>query len=55
MVARVAATSKCKEKTKETILAEELKEMPLTYVSLYPPLPPTPSSAPLPLTLDGKT
>jgi hypothetical protein len=49
MVARVAATSKCREKAKETVLAEET---PLHYVPLYPPLPPAPSSSPLPPTSD---
>jgi hypothetical protein len=32
MVARVAATSKHREKTKEPILAEEPEEIPLPYV-----------------------
>jgi hypothetical protein len=49
MVARVATTSKCKEKTKKSMLA---KEIPLPFVPLYPPLPPAPRSAPLPLTTD---
>jgi hypothetical protein len=42
MVARVATTSKYREKTKEPILAEELEEIPLPYVPLYPFLPPVP-------------
>jgi hypothetical protein len=46
--ARVATTSKCREKAKEPILAEEPEETPLLYVPLYPPLPPVPSSAPPP-------
>jgi hypothetical protein len=54
MVARVAATSKCREKTKEPTLAEEPKEILLPYVPLCPPLPPVPSSALPPLTLDGE-
>jgi hypothetical protein len=54
MVARVAATSKCREKTKEPILAEEPEEVLPPYVPLHPPLPPTPSAAPLPPTLDGE-
>jgi hypothetical protein len=53
MVARVAATSKCREKTKEPVLAEEPEEVPLSYVPLYPPLPPVPNSVPSPLILDG--
>jgi hypothetical protein len=32
MVARVAATSKCTEKTKVPILVEEPEEIPLPYV-----------------------
>jgi hypothetical protein len=47
MVARVAAASKCREKSKEPVLAEEPEEV------LYPPLPPVTSSAPLPLIQDG--
>jgi hypothetical protein len=54
MVARVTATSKCREKVKEPILAEEPEEVPPPYVPLYPPLPPAPSSAPLPPTFDGE-
>jgi hypothetical protein len=54
-VARVATTSKCKrKKTKEPVLAKKPKKMPPTYVPLYLPLPPVPSSTPLPLTLDGE-
>jgi hypothetical protein len=41
MVARMAATSKCREKSKEPLLAEEPEEMPLPHVPLYPPLPGT--------------
>jgi hypothetical protein len=52
MTARVVATSKCREKTKEPILA---KEMPPPYVSFYPPLSPAPSFSPSTLTLDGET
>jgi hypothetical protein len=55
MVARVAATSKCREKTKEPILAEKPEEMPPPYVPLYPPLPPAPSSAPSPSISYGET
>jgi hypothetical protein len=54
MVARVATTSKCKEKTKVPILAQEPEEMQPLYVPLYPPLPPALSPIPLHLTLDGK-
>jgi hypothetical protein len=54
MVARVAITSKCREKTKELVLVEEPKETLSPYVPLYPPLPPAPSSTPLPLTSDGE-
>jgi hypothetical protein len=54
MVARVTATSRCREKQKEPILAWESGEIPLLYVPLYPPLPLAPSSAPSPLTLDGE-
>jgi hypothetical protein len=54
MVPRVAATSKCREKTKEPILAKEPEEVPPPYVPLYPPLPPVPSSTPPPPTLDGE-
>jgi hypothetical protein len=46
MVARVATTSKCREKTKESVLAEELVEVSPPYVPFYPPLPPVPRSAP---------
>jgi hypothetical protein len=55
MVARVAATSKCREKTKEPILAEEPEEIPPPYVPRYPPLPPASSSTRPPATLDGET
>jgi hypothetical protein len=55
MVARVATASKCREKAKEPILAEEPEEVPPPYRPLYPPLPPVPSSAPLPLTVEGET
>jgi hypothetical protein len=34
MVARVATTSKCREKTKESILAKEPEEIPPPYVLL---------------------
>jgi hypothetical protein len=51
----VAATSKCREKTKEPILAEDPEEVPLTYLPLYQPLPPAPSSTLLPPTLDRGT
>jgi hypothetical protein len=54
MVARVAAASKCTEKTKETILAGEPEEVPPPSVPLYPPLPPMPSSTFPPPTLDGE-
>jgi hypothetical protein len=54
MVARVATTSKCREKTKEPILAEKPEEAPLLYVPLYSSLPPAHSSAPPTLTLDGE-
>jgi hypothetical protein len=54
MIARVAATSKCKEKPKEAVLAKEPKETPPPYVPLHPPLPPTSSSVLLPLTTDGE-
>jgi hypothetical protein len=54
MVARVAATSKCREKTKEPILAEEPEETPLPYMLLFPPLPPALSSTPLPLVSEGE-
>jgi hypothetical protein len=46
LVARVVATSKCREKTKGPVLAGE------PNVPFYPPLPPAPSSTPQPLTLD---
>jgi hypothetical protein len=55
MVARVAAASKCREKAKEPILAEEPEDIPPPYVPLYPPLSPVPSSTPPPLTLDVET
>jgi hypothetical protein len=48
MVAWVAATSKCTEKTKEPILAKG------TLVPLFPPLPPAPSSTSSLAALDGK-
>jgi hypothetical protein len=54
MVVRVVATSNCREKTKETLLAEEPEEIPLPYVQFYPVLLPAPSSAPVHLTLDGE-
>jgi hypothetical protein len=54
MVARVAAASMCREKTKEPILAKEPKKTPPPYVPLYPPLPPAPSSTPPLPTLDGE-
>jgi hypothetical protein len=54
MVAKVAATSKCREKKKEPILAEEPEEIPPLYVPLYPPVSPAPSSTPSLLTLDGE-
>jgi hypothetical protein len=54
-VARVATTSKCREKTKDLILVKELKEKPPPYVLLYPPLPLAARSAPLPLTLDEES
>jgi hypothetical protein len=54
MVAKIATTSKCREKPKEPVLAEEPKETPLLFVPLYPPLPLTPSSVPLPSTSDGE-
>jgi hypothetical protein len=50
IVARVPATSKFREKTKE--LDEEPEEISPPYVPLYPPLPPAPSSTLLPPTLD---
>jgi hypothetical protein len=55
MVARVATASRCREKAKEPKLAEEPEEVPPPYAPLSPPLPPVPSSAPPPLTLDGET
>jgi hypothetical protein len=55
MVAKVATTPKCRERTKEPVLAEEPKEVPLPCVPLYPPLPPAPSSTPSPSTSDGET
>jgi hypothetical protein len=55
MVARASTASKCREKVKEPILAEESEDIPPSYVPLYLPLPPVPSSALLPLTLDGET
>jgi hypothetical protein len=54
MISRVAATSKCREKTKEPILVEEPEETPPPYVPFYPSLLLSPSSAPSPLTSDGK-
>jgi hypothetical protein len=54
MVARVSTTSKCREKTKEPILAEEPEEIPLPYVPLYPPLPPALSSIPQLSTPNGE-
>jgi hypothetical protein len=55
MVERAATTSKCREKTKDLILVKELKEKPPPYVLLYPPLPLTASSSPLPLTSHGES
>jgi hypothetical protein len=55
MAARVAAASKCREKTKEPILAEEPQEVPPPHVPLYPPLPPALRPTPPPPTLDGET
>jgi hypothetical protein len=52
MGAKAAATSKCREKIKEPILAKEPKEIPPPHMPLYLSLPLTPSSAPPPLTLD---
>jgi hypothetical protein len=46
MVARVAATSKHREKTEEPILAKKPKEIPPPYVPLHLSLPPAPSSTP---------
>jgi hypothetical protein len=54
MVARVAKTSKCREKTKETILIREPKETLPPYVPFYLPLPLAPSSASSPSTSDGE-
>jgi hypothetical protein len=54
MVARVAATSKCRETSKEPVLAEDTEEMPLPYVLLYPPSPLAPNFTPSPLTSDGE-
>jgi hypothetical protein len=54
MVARVATTSKYREKTEKPILAGEPEEIPPPYVPIYPLLPPGPSSAPPPLTLGGE-
>jgi hypothetical protein len=54
MVAKVATTSNCREKTKEPTLSKKPKETPLSFMPLYPPLPPAPGSAPSPLTLDGE-
>jgi hypothetical protein len=44
MIARVAATCKCREKTKELILTGEPKEVSPSYMPLYLPLSPAPSS-----------
>jgi hypothetical protein len=55
MVARVAATSKCREKTKEPVVAEEPEEIPPPYVPLYPPLPLALSFVCSPSTSDGET
>jgi hypothetical protein len=55
MVAKVAATSMCREKTKEPILAREPEEAPPPYVLLFPPSPSASSSAPPLPTLDGET
>jgi hypothetical protein len=46
MGARVTATSKCREKTKEPILAEKPEEIPPPYVPFYQSLPPAPCSKP---------
>jgi hypothetical protein len=54
IVIRVAAISKCWEKTEETVLAKEPEETPPPYVPFYPPLPPSSSSTPLPPTLYGE-
>jgi hypothetical protein len=54
MVAKVAATFKCREKAKEPILGEEPEEVTPPYVPHYPPLSPVPCSTPLPLTLEEK-
>jgi hypothetical protein len=54
MVVMLATTSKCSEKAKEPILAEEPEDTPPPYVLLYLPMPPAPSSTPLSLTSDGK-
>jgi hypothetical protein len=54
MVAMVAATSKCREKTKGPMLAKEPNEMPSPFVPLYPPLPPAPISTLSPSTSDGE-
>jgi hypothetical protein len=50
----VAATSKCREKTKVPILTKEPEEIPPSYVPLYLPLSLAPSSTPSPLTSDGE-
>jgi hypothetical protein len=39
---------------KEPILAKEPEEIPPSYVPIYPPLPPAPSSTPPLPTLDGE-
>jgi hypothetical protein len=52
MVARVTATSKCRQKTKEPVLADVSEEIPPPYVPFYPPRPQAHSSAPPPPTLD---
>jgi hypothetical protein len=54
MVARVDATSKCREKTKVPIMAKEPKEITLPYLPLYLPLPPSPSSTLPSPALEGK-
>jgi hypothetical protein len=54
MAVRVAATFKCREKAKKSILAEEPEEVPPPYVPCYPRLSPVPSSTPLPPILDGE-
>jgi hypothetical protein len=52
MVARVAATSKCRDKSKEPILPKKPEKTLSPYVPLYSPLAPATSSTSSPLTLD---